>query len=346
MNPMDKSPISRRQALRITAVGAASIAFASWLRGGLVAAAPLHRARATRVQLGTLVTISVVHDDAVSAKAMLESTFAEIERLENIFSRYRPETPVSRLNRAGQLANPPPELVEVLHSAQRYAMLTNGAFDVTVGPVLELYSSRSRAGSPPPDLHEVEATLALIDWRRLSVGDDLVSLGLQGMKITLDGIAKGYVVDRAIQSLLRGGAERVLVDAGGDMASSPQPRSEEPWRVALQDPRNPGASLGVVDLRGDCIATSGDYLETFTPDRRLNHIIDPRTGRSPENTSSVSIIAPTAMDADALATAVFVLGPQAGVDLVSRLDGVEALVVAKHGEQTATAGMRARLDSA
>jgi thiamine biosynthesis lipoprotein len=158
------------------------------------------------------------------------------------------------------------------------------------------------------------------------------------MSVTLDGIAKGYVVDRTVATLVGAGADRVLVDAGGDMASGGQGSIDEPWTVAVQDPRDESRAVGLVRLAGECIATSGDYLQSFTEDRSAHHIIDPRTGRSPAHTASVSVVAESAMAADALSTAVMVLGPDAGVRLLEPLDGVEGLVVTKGGEALRTKG--------
>ena len=159
------------------------------------------------------------------------------------------------------------------------------------------------------------------------------------MAVTLDGIAKGFVVDRAVAVLTHAGAERVMVEAGGDMSTTAG--AEEPWRIGIQNPHDPGATLGVLQLRGDALASSGDYMQYFTPDRRLHHIIDPRTGRSPEQSSGTTIRAARALDADALSTSVFVLGPVAGIALLGRIDGVEGMLVTKAGEQVASKGFRA-----
>jgi thiamine biosynthesis lipoprotein len=159
------------------------------------------------------------------------------------------------------------------------------------------------------------------------------------MSVTLDGIAKGYIVDRAVGVLKEKGAERVLVDAGGDLGSASNTSQDAEWKVAVQDPRNESGSIGTLHLRDQSVATSGDYFQYFTEDKRLHHIIDPRTGRSPEHTSAVTVVAPTAMDADALSTAVMVLGPPDGLRLLNKLENVEGLIVTKEQDILRSKGL-------
>ncbi len=329
--------ISRRQALRITAAAGVSLALGGGLAYELVRRARLHRASETRTQMGTLVTVTVLHPDADRARAMVSDAFLEIERLEALLSRHRADTPVGRLSREGIVRDAPPELTAVLGRALEYSALTGGAFDITVAPLLDVYRSRLGSGeSLRPG--EVEAALSLVDYRRVRMEGTVISLERPGMAITLDGIAKGYVVDRAVARLAASGAERVLVEAGGDLATAGNGADEQDWRVAIQNPHDARGSLGVLHLRGEGVASSGDYIQTFTEDRRLHHILDPRTGRSPEHTSGVTVVARTAMDADALSTSAFVMGPEEGLALLEGLDGVEGLIVTKDGTELATRG--------
>lgn len=329
----------RRQALRITAVAGVSLALGGGMVTALVRRAGLHRVRVTRTRMGTLVTITVVHPDPLAAQRMVAAALTEMGRLEDILSRHKPGSPVSRLNADGAVGDAPQELVEVVGRALEYSSLTRGAFDVTVAPLLELYSSRfSRTGVPPRDWEVAEA-LSLVDYRGVSLDDRMIAFERPGMSVTLDGIAKGYIVDRAVRVLEERGAERVLVDAGGDMGSVGERSPGECWRVAIQHPRNEKSYLGTVQLHGESVATSGDYLQYFTEDKRFHHILDPRTGRSPDHTSAVTVVTPTAMEADALSTAVFVLGPQAGLRLVAKLRGVEGVIVTKELDVLTSTGL-------
>jgi thiamine biosynthesis lipoprotein len=332
--------LPRRDVLRITAVAGVTLALGGGLVSELLRQARLHRARVTRTQLGTLVTITVIHPDSETARALVEEAFREIERLEGLLSRHRVDTPLARLNREGALADAPAELTYVVRRALEYGALTGGAFDPTVGPLMSLYASHfaSADGAPPADA-DVLAVLARVDWRAVRVEAGGIVLGREGASLTLDGIAKGYVVDRAVARLVDAGAGRVIVAASGDMAAGGVPGVEESWRIGVQDPRSRG-TLGVLELTGESVASSGDYMQAYTRDLRHHHIVDPRTGRSPEHTSGVTVVAPSAMDADALSTAAFVMGPVDGLELLEGLDGVEGLIVTKDQRQLRTSGFR------
>jgi thiamine biosynthesis lipoprotein len=190
-----------------------------------------------------------------------------------------------------------------------------------------------------PSEAEVAELMPLVGWQGVHVDGDAIALARPGMALTLDAIAKGFVVDHAVATLKNSGADRVLVEAGGDMSTLAE--ADAPWHVAIRDPRDERNTLGVVALRGTSLASSGDYQQYFTPDRRLNHIIDPRTGVSPLHSSGTSVQAGTATDADALSTTVFVLGPEAGIALLDRLDGIEGMLVGKTGEVFTSKGFQA-----
>ena len=321
--------LPRRQVLRITAtVGASAILGGGLLRAALERAG-FHRVRQTRTQMGTLVTISAVHPDAEAARMMVADTFDEIERLESLLSRHRVGTPVWNLNETGVVRAPAPEVLEVVQKGLDYSALTAGAFDITIAPLLNLYdSSFSETGVAPPR-EKVRRALALVGFQHVRVSGREIAFQKAGMAVTLDGIAKGYIVDRAVEVLRKRGAARVLVNAGGDIASAGEALGGDAWKIGLQDPRVPDGGLGVVQLRGESVATSGDYMQYLTPDMSLHHILDPRTGLSPTHTSGVSVVAPSAMAADALSTAALVLGPREGMELLDRLEGIEGMIVTK-----------------
>ena len=314
------------------------MAFGASTLAELTRRARLREVRVTRLQLGTSVSVAVLHPDPDVARIWVEETFAEMERLEAILSRYRPETPLSRLNRQGVLFDPPPELRRVVERALSWSRATEGAFDPTVGPLLALYEQTALGGAiPSPEA--VAQVLQRTGWEGVKVDRTSIALDREGMSLTLDGIAKGYVVDQAVATLSGVGADRVIVDAGGDMASNGPGPEENAWRVGVQDPRGGRVgTLGVLRIRGEAIATSGDYIHSFTQDLTHHHIVDPRTGASPLETSGVTVLAPSAMDADALSTAVFVLGPKEGIALLDAVDGMEGLVVTKRGAQHESRG--------
>ncbi len=269
--------------------------------------------------LGAETAITVWHGDSVVAEAGLEEAFAAIDAVEDLMSLYRPPSQLCRLNRQGELADPHPDLVKVLRHAQALSGQTDGAFDITVQP---LWAARQGGVS----VSEVESEK--IDWRRLDVWKDRVCFRDAGMAATLNGIAQGFAADRVAETLGRHGICHALIDTG-EVASLGQREGQEPWRVGLQHPRQPEAFLGVAGLRDRCLATSGDYATTLDRDFEEHHLIDPKTGRSPQQLSSVSVATTTAMEADALSTAAFVLGLECGLALIEQTPGADALMVRK-----------------
>jgi thiamine biosynthesis lipoprotein len=167
------------------------------------------------------VTISVTHESVVDARALVEAAFAELERLEAILSRHRTGSPLDHLAKERILRDPPRELVRVLRRAQEVSNQSGGAFDVSIAPLLSLYQSKVASADPHlPSDAEVARSLSLVDFQRIRVEDDAIALELPGMAITLDGIAKGFVVDRVVQTLAVRGAQPLLVEAGGDFAGT------------------------------------------------------------------------------------------------------------------------------
>ena len=330
--------VSRREALRISAVAGASLVLGGATLSALIRAGRMHRVQATDNRMGTLVSMTVVHPEAAAAREMVSSAFAEMDRLEDILSRYRHSTPLARLNQLGSIQNAPRELMDVVTAALWYSSRTEGAFDPTVAPLLKLLQTRFGEDGRPPSDREVEETLRRVDYRAIRIEGSSISLEIPGMALTLDGIAKGYIVDRTLSLLVSSGAERVMVNGGGDIASSRRTASGEPWQVGIQHPEEAGRTLGHVRLRGESVATSGDYMQSYTTDRQHHHILDPRTGRSPGHTSSVTVITAAAMEADALSTAALVLGPEHGLALLEELPDVEGLMMTKEGDRRVTSG--------
>lgn len=321
---------SRRRLLKVAAASGIGLALGGATVVGFSRLASLTRVRSTRTRMGTAVTLSVLHRDPEAAERLLERGFEEVDRLEAILSGHRPESALAGLNREGHLADPPPELSAVLRAALRYAELTRGAFDPTVGPLVELYRSTAVDGTGrTPSTSEIERTRSRVGFRDVRVTETRIELGRTGMLLSLDGLAKGYVLDQTARILVDGGAESALTEAGGDFAAGVSGGGTPDWHVAVQDPRDPHAALEIMRLRVKSLATSGDYADSYTADRRIHHLIDPRTGRSPDLASAATVLAPTAMEADALATAAMVLGPGEGRELLERQVGVEGLIVSK-----------------
>ncbi len=291
----------------------------------------------TRLQLGTSVSITVINENNELAERAVEAAFAEIERIERLMSSYDEKSMISVLNSKGSI-EADSEIVDILEKARYFHQISAGAFDITVEPLLRLFDASFSERSEPPSDVEIQAALQLVGFDRIEVTSDRIYLP-DGMKITLGGIAKGYAIDRAVAVLKEHGIEQGLVNAGGDMRSIGS-KGENPWRIALQNPRNGSEYIAVLPLDNSAVATSGDYERYFDPDRRFHHIIDPRTGYSATKLMSVTIVTETALDADALATAVFVSGAVDGMMLVNRMENIEALIITSEGNIITSEGLK------
>lgn len=282
--------------------------------------------------MGTRVHLTVVGADADAAQAALEATFGAMARLIAVFDHRQPTSALAELNRTGRLASAPAELRDVLQRALAYGALTGGAFDVTVKPLLDA----RRDGSPDP-----ARLRARVDYREVHVGESGIWLGIPGAEITLDGIAKGRVIDGGLEALRQLGFSNTLVEAGGDLRTAGPRADGAPWQVGIAHPRKTetGEILTVLGLLNRAVATSGDYMNAFTADFGQHHIIDPRTGSSPLELASATALAATAMDADALSTSLMVLGAEEGLALAERLAGVEAVLVTKDMRVLKTRGL-------
>ena len=315
--------LNRREFLKISAVSVGLLAGTRlW---GAARKNSVHTVKEARTLMGTVIHLSLVTADADQGQKVIDMTFAEIERLVGILDHRKPQAALARLNRDGALHNAPVELTTVLDHALAYGALSQGAFDVTVQPLLLAYQNGG----------DLQAASSLVDYRLIRLNGDSISLERRGMRLTLDGIAKGYIVDSGVALLQRSGFENVLVEAGGDLAGCGQRGDGAPWRVGIRHPRATDSTpyLSTLDISQQAVATSGDYMNSFTRDFSQHHIVDPRQGvspgSSPRELSSVTVIAPTAMDADALSTTVMVLGVQEGRALLERLPHVAGLLVSK-----------------
>ncbi|MGE0757845.1 MAG: FAD:protein FMN transferase [Pirellulaceae bacterium] len=287
--------------------------------------------------LGTDVSIWACHEDRAVAVTAVQHAFDELTRVEQVMSLYRPDSELCRLNRHKVLHHPHPYLVEVLETALALSRRTNGAFDVTVQPLWQLYAAAQRHGRPP-SAGEVAAARARVDWRRVLVSPDCIRLVGEGTEVTLNGIAQGLAADKASAALEQAGIRNALLSTGETRALGSR-LGGEAWRVGIQHPRRERQLIAVTRLQDRCLATSGDYATVFFgAGFERHHLFDPCTGCAATELASVSVVATTAQQADALSTAVFVLGPVAGARLVRETPEAEALFVTRDARVVATAG--------
>ena len=292
--------------------------------------------------LGTNVSITIAHADESVANRAAAVAFEELERVEQSLSVYRPGSLLGQLNATQSLASADERFMAVLSASLEMSRRTAGAFDVTVQPLWELHSRAAKEGRSPTEA-ELAAVRSHMGWRDVQVAGTNIRFGKTSMAITFNGIAQGYATDRVKQVLQDNGIRHALIDIG-ELAALGQKAAGKPWQVGIQHPREADAYVAVAKLEGRSLATSGDYATTFVASdsaklaRGDHHIFDPATGHSPTAFASVSVVAPTAMEADALSTALFVLGPERGRKLIETSDGVDALFVTKDGRVSQTAG--------
>lgn len=289
-------------------------------------------------------TITALHREPDRAANAIDAAFRAIDRVEEVMSLYRPASELCRLNRDGRLRDPAPELVEVLELAQQLSARSSGKFDVTVQPLWKLHDACAKAGRTPTEA-ELKSTRRLVDWRHVEVSPREIRFGGAGMAITLNGIAQGYAADQALKALQAGGIEHALVNAGELGSLGRSPRGDR-WGIGIEHPRVADAYVALADLDGRCLATSGDYRSTFSGDRERHHLLDPETGQSACGFASVSIVAPSGLLADALSTAVFVLGVERGEKLIARTPGADMFCVLSDGGTRATPGFPLRSEEA
>ncbi len=291
--------------------------------------------------MSTFVAVSVEERSQARAEQAIGRAFEEMDRVVTLLTRFDGGSALAVLNDAGRLDDPPPELRAVVERALELHRLSGGAFDPTVAPLVDLYQLHFAAHGGPPDERERLEVLDLVGAGQVSVAARALSLGRAGMALTLDGIGKGFVVDRMIETLAAHGMRHALVNAGGDVRALGPRACGRPWRVGVQDPRA-DTLVELIDLADAAVATSGDYVRYHDVERRYHHTVVPATGRSPETIASVSVRATSAMTADALATAAFAMGPQAGCRWLSTAARAEALVLTRSGDRLATSGWRGR----
>lgn len=334
--PAGRKLLRRREALRILAVGGA--AGVAWKAGLFGTARAVAR---SRVLMGTGVHLQVLGRDRDAAAHAADAALDGMAGLEALLSRFRADSELSRLNAGGRIERASAALLDVLRLAEHVSRLGDGGFDITVQPLLDLYRGQLRATGELPAPDAIERTLARVDRRAVRIRGSSVTLARPDVEITLDGIGKGYVVDRGVALLREHGFGNVFVEAGGDLVAAGDKGSGRPWRIGIRRPRGGLALQARFDARDRAVATSGDYMQPFTPDYAQHHILDPHTGRSAPELASATVAAPDAATADGLATLCMVLGPRRSRELLEDLPDCEGYFVSKALEVTRTSGFAA-----
>lgn len=327
----------RAKAGAAAALGLALGGWAAWQFMGQPAAPSASTVKLTRPLMGTLWTIEVVPGLGQAPEAVaaaIGAAFDEVARVESVMSEWKPDTPISAIN-ANAGKDPvvvPAELRAIIERGIGWGKRSDGAFDISWRGMGKIWKFSDEVFAPPaPEV--VEAGRQRVDYRKIVVDGDRVGLAEEGMAIGLGGIAKGYGVDRAATVLLEKGLVNFSLAGAGDIRLHGVNKDGQPWRVGVRNPRGGKDDLiATLGITGGAVSTSGDYERFREVDGvRYHHIIDPRTGWPARASRSVTIVAPENETADAMATAVFVLGPEKGLALVASVPGAEALIVDGEG---------------
>jgi thiamine biosynthesis lipoprotein len=279
-------------------------------------------------------------DRESATEALLDDALEAVVELEKQISSWDSKSETSALNRAAGRAPVAvgADLRALVDLAVSWGERTDGAFDVTVAPLLDLWN-RAKAQGVPPAETELKRELGKVGFKKILAEGEALFLSQPGMRLGFGAIGKGFAADRAAEALLAAGVKNFIVGAGGDLIARGS-RGGAPWQVGIRDPRGTGL-LAVSSISNRAIATSGDYEQFISiGGRRYSHILDPRSGKPVSGLTSVTVFSTRAADSDALATALFVMGSDEGIEFVEGLADVEALFVAEDGSPILSSGLR------
>ncbi|MEM0954485.1 MAG: FAD:protein FMN transferase [Pseudomonadota bacterium] len=297
--------------------------------------------RDARDMMGTRVSVELWADSAEQGNAAINDAMAAMAEVNRLMNPWDEASELSAVNRSA--ASKPVPLsawvYDVVHSALEYSRLSGGAFDISFASAGQYYDYRAGVA---PNASQLAAAIPSIDYRSLLLDSEKRSLAFRrdGVRVDLGGIAKGFAVDRAIDAVQSHGVESAVISAGGDSRILGN-LGDRPRTIGIRHPRKAGEFAVMIPLEDTAISTSGDYERFFIADdgRRVHHILDPATGKSAGFVQSASILAPLAVDSDALSTTVFVLGVDAGLAMVNRLPEIEAIVIDDAGRLHFSAGL-------
>jgi len=296
----------------------------------------------TEAIMGTDVTITVVARSAREGEAAIEAGMAELRRLDAMMSLYKDTSEMTKVNLAAGNHPVPvsPEMIEVVERASEISKLSDGVFDVTIGPLVVYWQMRLKEGQIPTD-EEIARIRPLVNYRNIVIDKKASTLFLKKRGMIMDfGGMKGYMADRVADLFRRRGIDNAIIALAGDIWVMGHREDGKPWMIGVQHPRDHDKTLIVLDLSDKYITTSGDY-ERFVirEKKRYHHIIDPRTGKPSKGVISVTLIGDKGSVVDPLAKVPFILGPEKGMEIVKKL-GVEAIIVDEQGKVYMTDGIK------
>jgi thiamine biosynthesis lipoprotein len=326
--------LTRRRAIRIVAAAAGLPLVIAAVR----AAAPPGQLFGWQGEvLGALSELTLWHTDAAVAQRTILRVRGEIARYEGIFSLYRRDSEISRLNAAGALHKPSGELRGLVEESRRFGVLSDGAFDISVQPLWRLYEAHFWSHSDIQQDIEARArdvARELVDFRNIDIGDTHIAFARAGMGITLNSLAQGYITDSIADLLRNEGFESAVVDLGEFRTIGRHPEGH-PWRIGIRNGMAAGGIARTIELEDMALAVSGGYGTTFEPTGRFHHIFDPHTGACANGLVDVAVIGPRATAANGLSTAICVAGEHRAPALLAAFPGTRAILTRPDGTAVA-----------
>ena len=322
--------LSRRRFIGIVGI-AAGVGMAGWVGRPKALPRPIQWSGEA---MGAKAAITLYHSDPDEARRILALCQQEVEQVEQHFSLFRRDSILVRLNSQGSVGQAPPMFLDLAAQARRFSELSDGAFDVTVQPLWDLYAGHFAKDQPDPNgppQSEIDAARSLVDWRDLTIDQDRVAFARPGMAATFNGIAQGYATDRVAEVMRAQGIANVLLDVG-EMRAMGQHADGRPWQVGIADPLAPDTIMRTVELHR-AMASSGGYGTVFDQDGRFHHLFDPHSGRPWSNWRGVTVMADTATVADALTKAIALAPLDRAREILRDGGGNQAILVAQDGAQ-------------
>jgi len=288
----------------------------------------------TQILLGTVVEIQVRDADDKKAEDAISKAFAEMKRIEDLFTTFDNKSPVSRINNsADTIINVESEIYNLIVLCDSITKLSNGCFDVSLNNIIRVWGFDSD-NRHIPEASVIDSALKLSGWKDVKLFGENKIFKQRKVELNFGAIAKGYAVDKAINILRKSGIKQALVNAGGEVSVI-----GNNWIVGIQHPDEINSIIKRIKLNGYTVATSGDYEQYFEVDGvRYHHILDPETGYPSKGLQSVTIINKSNAFADALATAVFVMGEEKGMKLIESLDDTEVMIIDERGRISYSTG--------
>lgn len=293
--------------------------------------------------LGSPFEITVVAKDSIQGNSFFDLAIAEVKRIENQISDWIPTTPISMVNKnAGiQAVKVDSEVYELVARAIKISEITEGAFDISYASMDKIWKFDGSMKTMPTE-EAIKKSVAKIGYKNIILNpkDQSIFLKLEGMKLGLGGIGQGYIADKVKDKLVANGCVSGIVNVSGDINAWGKQSNQKPWTVGIVNPMNKNKVFATFPLENSSVETSGSYEKyVIFNGIRYSHIIDPRTGYPAQGVVSVSVFAKQTEIADALATGIFVLGVEVGLDLVNQLKGIECIIVDDKGKIHSSKGI-------